>query len=93
MTLPPVEDDGTYWMRRALEAEAEVARLKEDIETLKWCATCDHFGSFGSAMYCSIECTEHIHAYEHQRPYGSPCQYEPSKWTNGDLAGRYEEDK
>lgn len=56
-------------------------RVRE-LDSLKVCATCAHFDSFGSAMYCSIECPERIHAYDHQRPYDSDCQYTPSRWES-----------
>jgi hypothetical protein len=86
----PAGVDVALYYDRWVASQTEVARLTADFEKLKWCATCDHFYRFGSAVYCSIECPERIHAYDHQRPYESPCQYEPSKWTNGDLVARWE---
>lgn len=72
--------------------EAEIAQRRYEqaearAKALECCATCDHFDSFGSAMYCTIECPERIDAYDHQRPYESRCRYEPSRWTNSGVEG------
>lgn len=63
-------------------ADAAIAELLATIERLKCCATCVHYDSFGSAMFCRIECPERIHAYDHQRYYESRCQYDPSRWQS-----------
>ena len=59
---------------------AELATLKADYEVAQVCGSCDHFNSFGSALYCTIEVPTRIHAYDHERDYSCRCQYEPSRW-------------
>ena len=60
---------------------AELAALKARYENAEVCGSCWHYDSFGSALYCTIEEPERIHAYDHERDFCSPCQYEPSRWV------------
>ena len=67
--------------KRAERAEAELAALKGRFEAAQCCGSCCYYTSFGSALYCTIEVPERIHAYDHERDFSLDCQYEPSRWA------------
>jgi hypothetical protein len=63
------------------DSRAELVALRARHENAEVCGSCWHYDSFGSALYCTVEGPERIHAYDHERDFRSPCQYEPPRWA------------